>query len=198
MKDCPTEAIGWKNAGSIPKLERNPVSRIICSILMIAVLVGAICYSWRSSDAATAPTIDYSYDLSVIDESGLTGATIDPTKTGTLTIINFWGTWCGPCVEELPYFDQIASEYEQDVTVIAVHTDMASDTAPEFIQKYYPNSKIIFAKDYDNNGTEGYYTALGGRNAYPYTVILNKNGTIQSEYVGAVNYQELQKAILAN
>ena len=79
--------------------------------------------------------------------------------------------------------------------MIAVHTDMASETAPDFIEKYYPDSKIIFAKD---NEGESYYSALGGRDAYPYTVILNKQRNILATFAGSVSYQELKEIAEAN
>ncbi len=75
----------------------------------------------------------YGADLQIIKPDGITSETINPIKTGKLTIINFWETWCTPCVNELPYFDLIASEYKNSVAVIAVHTNMVSDTVPGYI-----------------------------------------------------------------
>ncbi|MBN1446952.1 MAG: TlpA family protein disulfide reductase [Bacteroidetes bacterium] len=45
-------------------------------------------------------------------------------ETDTLRVINFWATWCAPCVEELPYFDELAREQrEQPVQVILISLD---------------------------------------------------------------------------
>ncbi len=206
---CPTKAIIWKGpriflkTNEAQKSKAKYVTRAISVILMVAILIGAIGCSWTNSSAETPVGSQigdkcFSYDLSVIDSTGITGGTIDPTKTGKLTIVNFWGTWCAPCINELPYFDQIASNYPEAVQVIAVHTDIASDTAPEFIERHYNNSQIIFAKDYNRDGTEGYYTALGGRDAYPYTVVLDHNGIILSVFVGSLSYQDLQEIVEAN
>ena len=206
---CPTKAIVWKgsriflkaNEGQ-PQSKARFVARMVGGILAVAILVGAIGYSWVNSSAEVQIGSQvgdrcFSYDLSIMDSTGITANTMDPTKTGKLTIVNFWGTWCAPCIDELPYFDEIASKYPEDVQVIAVRTDMASDTAPNLIEKYYPNSKIVFAKDYNQNGAEGYYTALGGRDAYPYTVVLDNTGIILSKFVGPVTYQELQEIVKA-
>lgn len=193
---CPTQAIVWKGPAVLKKPTSGKVSyvsRVISAVLMVAILLGAIGYSWNTSGAESVSG-NTSCDLSVIDSAGITENTVNPAKTGKLTIVNFWGTWCSPCIEELPYFDQIASEYPGDVAVIAVHTDMASGTAPEFIGKYYPASNIVFAKDVE---AEGYYTALGGRDAYPYTVVLDNTGIILSKFVGPVTYQELQEIVKA-
>lgn len=206
---CPTKAILWKgpkiflkeNEGSKQKSGKmRLVTRIISGVVMLAILAGTIGYCWSNtadpiSQGSEVGDMCYGYDLEIIDSTGITGNTVNPTRTGKITVINFWGTWCGPCVDELPYFHQIATEYKETVSVIAVHTNMASDTAPEFIEKYYPISPIIFARDYLSNGLEGYYTALGGRGAYPYTVILDESGIILSVFVQAVQYEDLQRVI---
>jgi len=129
--------------------------------------------------------------LCIIDESGVTSRTVDPYATGKLTIINFWGTWCTPCVAELPAFDAVAGKYD-NVAIIAVHTNMGSDTAPDFIAKNYPDSKITFACDAEG---EEYYTLLGGRGTYPYTVILDEDGNVIKTIITAITYEELENTI---
>ena len=67
----------------------------------------------------------YGYDIKLFDENGLTGNTFNPANNhGKITVINFWGTWCPGCMAELPYFDQIATEYKNDVTVLAIHSTL--------------------------------------------------------------------------
>ena len=123
---------------------------------------------------------------------------LGPNGAGKTTIINFWGTWCTPCVNELPYFDQIASEYKDDVTVIAIHSSMSSETASGYIKDHYPESDIIFATDdaKDDNPLSGAcYELLGGRGAYPYTVVLDENGIITDIFVSSVEYQDLKDVV---
>ena len=121
-----------------------------------------------------------SYICSVTFIYLITAETIDPTATGKVTVINFWGTWCGPCVAELPYFNEVASRFGDALTVIAVHSNQGIDTAPAYIADNYASSNIIFAKD--NAGADplngALYTALGFRMTYPATVVLDENGVI--------------------
>lgn len=137
-------------------------------------------------------------DIPLYDENGLTENTFNVlNNTGKITIINFWGTWCGPCVAELPHFDQIASEYADSVTVLAVHSNRLSNTATAYINENYPNSNIIFGKDFPNESgkivdPEVYYTLLGGaNNSYPMTVIIDQNGIIAAHYIGSITHEEL-------
>lgn len=215
---CPTQAISFKgsriflkeNEGAAPSPvaeKRRKVLRTVTAVLMIALLIGAVCYYWNSEeatavvDAARGNEIGdlcHGYDLEIIDETGILTDTIDPTATGKITIVNFWGTWCTPCVNELPYFDQIASDYADSVTVIAIHTHMVVDTAPAYIASHYPDSKLVFAKDYpiDEIGlVGGYYSSLGGRGTFPYTVVLDEDGIIRNIFVAALEYEDLQQAV---
>ena len=215
---CPTKAISWKGSqfflpknevgGSAPapeaRAKKRTVTRVIAGVLMLAILLGAYAYYWNT--AATAEPgcevgdLCYGYDLQIVTPEGISDETIDPAaQTGKVTVINFWGVWCTPCVNELPYFDQIASEYADQVTVIAVHTDLLSANAPAYLAEHYPNSAIVFAKDYaidsDNPYAGGYYSSLGGRDMYPYTVILDQNGIISSLFISSVEYEELKEAV---
>ncbi len=208
---CPTQAIHWKGPRIFIKenegqpddkktKKRRLITRSISAVLMLAILFGAIGYYWNDSSGAVSQgnevgDLCYGYALEILDENGTSTETIDPTKTGKITIINFWGTWCTPCVNELPYFDQIASDYADSVDVIAIHTHMVYETAPDFISKYYPDSEITFAKDYSLDGTEGYYSSLGGRGTYPYTVVLDEKGIIVAIFVKALEYEDLQKVV---
>ena len=216
---CPTKAISWKGSKIFLKANEKPVSsdklkqrktitRSIIAIVMTVVLVAAIGYYWSQDDAPNLPIGDtnrgnqvgdlcYGYDLEIVTGDGILTETVDPTATGKITVINFWGTWCTPCVNELPYFDQIAKEYADTVSVFAIHTNMVSETAPAYVGQYYPDSLITFCRDYSLEGAEGYYTTLGGRGTYPYTVVLDENGVITQVFVSSLIYNDLKQAVEA-
>ncbi len=204
---CPTNAIHFK--GVKPKNESLPdtvkghskartVTRVIATVAALAVLVGAIAYYWTADSNTPVQQGNeigdrcYSAALNIVSGDGIAEETVDPSAMGRVTIINFWGTWCTPCVNELPYFDQIATDYADRVSVIAVHTNMIIDTAPDYVGKYYANSNITFASDLEG---EGYYTMLGGRGTYPYTVVLDANSIVQNIFVEALHYEDLQQAV---
>ena len=217
---CPTQAISWKGAKIQSKAnEPQPqtdtrnrnITRAITAIILAAVLVFTIGYYWNQEDVRNLAIpgsedrgnqlgdLCFNADLEIVDGTGILTETIDPTATGKITIVNFWGTWCTPCVNELPYFDQIATDYADSVTVIAVHTNMISETAPAFIGTYYADSNIVFARDFTDGETtvEQYYTALGGRGTYPYTLILDENGVVIAIFVNALHYEDLQQVVEA-
>ncbi len=136
-----------------------------------------------------------SFDLQVVDENGATGETVNPAQMSSVTVLNFWGTWCNPCVNELPHFNQITREY--DVTVIAVHSRDRKEDMPQFIGNTYPNSPMIFA--WDKTGSDeyndDYYVAMCNTGSFPYTVILNEQGIITHTFNGAISHETLAQAV---
>ena len=71
---------------------------------------------------------------------------------------------------------------------------MKYDTAPEYVGKYYPKSDMIFAHDGENSA---YYTMLGGRGTYPYTIVLDEDGKIVNIFLDSLTYDDLKTAVEA-
>ena len=158
----------------------------------------------ETEDIVTPPTMGsavgntcYGYDVQLLGDNGYGDTTFDPAdNAGRITVINFWGVWCPYCLIELPYFDRIATEYETDVTVLAIHTDDMSANAVSYVAENFPNSNILFGKDdivsEDDPYTDRYYTMLGGLSSYPMTVILDADGVIIASITGAMTYEQLR------
>lgn len=201
------------SAAKAKREKKRLVCRIATSVILAAAMVGALAYAWvTSADLPEKPgtsttdpgngnqvTIGNAVGqklpgstLPIVTADAITENTFDPTSTGKITVINFWGTWCGPCVKELPDFNQIAEDYADSVVVVAVHTDSLRDTAPGYIKDNYPTSKMIFLVD---NATSDYYKAIGGRGNYPHTVIIDENGIVVANISTALHYEDLQKII---
>lgn len=204
-----------KKKSKLPIFLTGTISIVIFGFLallfLVAILVGAVIFFWNDADPGSNPPIEnsealssegntvgalcYGADLPLITPEGIQSETADPSKTGKITIINFWGTWCTPRLNDLPYFDQIATDYKDSVSVFAVHTNMINETAPDYIASHYPESDLVFASDLAD---EGYYSALGGRGSYPYTLVLDEKGIITHIFVNAPEYEDLKEAVEEN
>ena len=113
---------------------------------------------------------------------------------GKVVVVNFWGTWCGPCKEELPEFNQFASDYADKAVVIAIHSSYQQNTAESYINEHFPDSNMIFALDDPINAGSNvdiYFSMLGGTTAYPITIILDENGVILHWQMGKLSYEKL-------
>ncbi len=210
---CPTQAISFKGTGVFLKKNDIPdtleaaqktkrlrnLTRGLVAAAMAALLIGAGIYFWNQGTETVGSEVgdlcpSYSLDVVAGDEN----KAYDPTKHNRVTVINFWGTWCTPCVNELPHFDQVARDYEGSVNVVAVHSSLSSETAAKYVAEHYPDSPIVFLADYamDPDGfISGYYTSLGGVDAWPYTVIIDETGVIQKIFVTPLTHQELVDAV---
>jgi thiol-disulfide isomerase/thioredoxin len=107
-------------------------------------------------------------------------------------IINFWATWCAPCIKELPYFERINQDLKSSgFEVILVSLDfpkMYDSKLKPFIKKHKLKSKVIAFDDTDQN------TWIPGINedwsgALPATLIYNKNK--RQFYEKSFTYEEL-------
>lgn len=68
----------------------------------------------------------------------------------SVTVFNFWATWCGPCIKELPYFDQLG-EANENVKVYLVSIDFANELerVKKFVIKQSLKSEVLFLDEKD-------------------------------------------------
>ena len=133
-------------------------------------------------------------DLTLTDLNGNSVSTAD--LRGKIIIFNLWATWCPPCVAELPGFNEIASEYADDVVIVAVHVyDSAMHGMPSYVETNFPDTKIIFA--YDTPYSDA-YIAAGGTRYVPQTAIIDRNGVILYSAAGGLSESWLKSFIENN
>lgn len=107
-----------------------------------------------------------------------------------IVVLDFWATWCGPCMMSMPHAQEVAKKYkDQDVVVLAVCT---SDTRADFLQfmrskrATYPN--ISFTCDPNERGSATYADRaaqkLYGVEGIPTQFVIGKDGKIVATIVG--------------
>jgi thiol-disulfide isomerase/thioredoxin len=141
----------------------------------------------------------FSKALTLVDGSGTVSVS---ELRGKVVVINFWGTWCGPCKSELPDFDELATEYKDDVVFLVIHSVNGSANAKSYIDTHFEGSKMVFA--FDEVGTEytdKYYGLLDpdiSTAYYPRTLVLDRNGVITYTVDGAIPKETLRAEIISN
>ena len=106
---------------------------------------------------------------------------------GRVVIINFWGTTCAPCVEELPYYEQLRVQYP-DVEILAIHNRAGAKKAQAFLEdKGWDH--LDFALD---SKEKGLLPLLNAADAMPQTIILDRQGVVVYNAQAPLTYEKLE------
>ena len=100
-------------------------------------------------------------------------------------VINYWATWCEPCVEELPHFEEISQKYKNEINFLFV-----SDEEISKIIKFKERKKLnlFFVKSPKDIGTNGV-------NIRPTTYFFKENGILETSKTGFIDKNTLNKLI---
>jgi peroxiredoxin len=133
----------------------------VLSVVLVSVIYAAI-HERVVVKGDTAP------DFSITADNGRT-VTL-PNFGGKLLVLNFWASWCGPCVEETPSLSEFAQEYaSKGVVVLGVSVDKDPQAYQKFLQKYRP--EFLTAREFKIHEDYGTYM-------YPETYIIDSKGKV--------------------
>lgn len=107
---------------------------------------------------------------------------------GKPTVVNFWATWCGYCIVEMPHFDEAYNKYKDDINFMMVDLTDGQRETVDAAKKFIKETGYTFPVYYDT----GYSAATAyGTYSIPMTVFVNKDGTISNVHKGAMDKQML-------
>ncbi|HTP35044.1 MAG TPA: TlpA disulfide reductase family protein [Candidatus Acidoferrales bacterium] len=119
------------------------------------------------------------------------GRTVSLTNFGgKVLVLNFWATWCPPCVEETPSLSRFAAQYaDKGVVVLAVSVDRDEKAYRKFLEKYKPSFMTV-----REDKLHGQY----GTFMYPESYVIDAKGKVVAKYPEAVDWSNPAVAQLVN
>jgi cytochrome c biogenesis protein CcmG/thiol:disulfide interchange protein DsbE len=102
---------------------------------------------------------------------------------GKVVVLNFWATWCPPCVEETPSLNRLQKYIEPRNAVIL---GIAADEDPAAVEKFLHEQGVVFLT-YRDPGTKDNHSPIAatyGTSMYPETYVIDRHGKIARKFIG--------------
>jgi cytochrome c biogenesis protein CcmG/thiol:disulfide interchange protein DsbE len=146
-------------------------------VMLLATLAVSGCWSGTRPSRIGAAAPDFT-----VHDSERT-VTLSQLK-GQVVVLNFWATWCPPCIEEMPSLVQMQQRMKaKGVTVLAVSVDVDENQYRRFLREH--NVSLLSVRDADQKSNELY-----GTFKFPETYVIDRNGVVRRKFIGAVDWTE--------
>ena len=156
------------------RVQRRPS----CALLTLALPVLAAltaCYS-----GSRPPRIGTSAPEFTVQDSDRSVKLSD--FRGQIVVLNFWATWCPPCIEEMPSLVEMQRRMKaKGIMVVAVSVDVDQGAYLQFLKEH--NVNLLTVRDAGQKSN-----ALYGTFKFPETYIIDRNGVMRRKFIGAVDW----------
>ena len=111
---------------------------------------------------------------------------------GKIVVLNFWATWCPPCVEEMPSLVEMQKKLQaKGIAVLAVSVDDDADAYHKFLKDH--NIDVLTVRDPGQKNDTGVTAPVAskyGSFRFPETYIIDRKGVIRRKFIGAVDWNQ--------
>ncbi len=157
------------------KAARSPLALVVVAFVVALMLYFGYHQARRS--AASAPRLTQSSLAPDFSLESLDGKTMRLSDfRGKAVLLNFWATWCEPCVVELPSLLQLHHE-QPNLVILAVSIDDDAATYSRFLVRHHVD--LITVRDPSESAAQLYHTDM-----WPETYLIDRNGIIRRKFVG--------------
>lgn len=163
--------------------------KLLIALLLAMVFLGAACGSDSATDSSTGSddSAGAGSDGTYVGEAMTEFTTHDIMgnevtnevfKDAELTVVNVWGTFCGPCIEEMPDLQALSEKYEGKVQLIGIVGDINGIEDTEHVEAAKEITEQAGVKFTNLVLSEDLYDFMSGIVGFPTTIFVDKDGTI--------------------
>lgn len=175
-----------KKSSTSRSRKQNPKGWLIGAAVVLVVVVGAIAAlsaSGGGTDVASGPAAP-TFAL-----PGFDGGTVRLADfEGEPLVVNYWASWCAPCLAELPGFEQVYQKHRGSVAFLGINLN----DQPEYAKAVVDRTGISYQLARDVDGSS--FVAFGA-SGMPTTVFISADGRILELYTGDLTARELEARI---
>ena len=164
---------------------------VILGISLLALLAGIYSSPWISKTGlASEPAVKAFF---ANEWQSPDGKPLDSKDwQGKVLVVNFWGSWCPPCVDEMPELEKLYAEFsKQNVLIVGIAIDSPSNVR-EFLKKMPVSYPIAMG---GMNGSQLYKALGNSQAALPFTILISPAGKVIASKLGRISEDELRKSI---
>jgi cytochrome c biogenesis protein CcmG/thiol:disulfide interchange protein DsbE len=161
------------------------VRRILLALLLTLVVAG--CDAAGPGSAASDGAAD-GFAAPDFTLEALTGGAVSLAELrGRPVLIDFWATWCAPCVRQIPVLNAFTEKYGERIPVLGISVDVDADAVGPFAAEHGVLYRILLGDE----GLARDYGALG----FPTLYVVRPDGTVHSSHVGVASPEHLDAAV---
>lgn len=167
---------------ALSSMVRFRACRLVASLLAVSFVVTA---ASRVLPVVFAQALQHApaFDLETVDGTRLSSKVLE----GKVVLVDFWATWCQPCIEEIPRWNELHTRYQAKGLVVlgmTIRSGWASDIKPDA-----ERLKIVYPVVVGNDDVE---KGFGGIWGFPTTFLVNRKGQIYKKYTGTYPLKQAQ------
>ncbi|WP_353571568.1 TlpA disulfide reductase family protein [Candidatus Albibeggiatoa sp. nov. BB20] len=164
---------------------------VIFIVLTVSVLVSSVMLSSQSRELRVhTDSQQIAPSFSLLDLQGVERHSKE--WAGKVLIINFWASWCPPCIREIPGFVRLQEKYAEQVQFVGIALDQKAPVE-DFVERTRMNYPVLISERKGVTLSKEFGNTRGG---LPFTVVVNQYGAIVTRHLGELSENKLEALIL--